>query len=318
MYRLIISQALKRAGVQRVKRRVAGEPKNPPKDPHRFSDEHRPTPPAKGYPSSLTDAEWALVRDLFEVKGLGRPPRHSRRVMVDAIAYVVRSGCSWRMLPRHFPKWQTVYAHFRQWAAKGVFIEMHARLAQMWREREDRAPEPTAAIIDSQSVRTSPQGGPRGFDAAKKVKGRKRHIATDTLGLLLAVIITPASVQDRDAAPALVDATLDRYPTVALVYGDAGYAGRCVDVLRSRDVEVEIIRRRDKIWAPTAQLQLLAAPARSFEVLPKRWIIERTNAWNDMPRRQAKDHDRLVSVSESWIWFTESRILLRRLARAMA
>jgi transposase len=311
--RWMMSKALHRAGVQRMKRERRAPPAKPEKDPHRFTDEHRPDAPARGYPSSLTDHEWALVRDLFEVGGPGRPPRHSRRTMVDAIAYVVRSGCAWRMLPRHFPKWQTVYAAFREWVTKGRFVEMHARLAAMWREREERDPNPTAAVIDSQSVRTSAQGGPRGFDANKKIKGRKRHLATDTLGLLLAVVVTAASVQDRDAGPVVLDAALARYPTLAMVYVDQGYAGRAATEMRARDVQVEVVRRRESVWA-TKQLSLLPLPATGFEILPKRWVIERTNAWNDSPRRMAKDYDRRLDVSEAWVWITESRLLLRRVA----
>jgi transposase len=309
----IMSEALRRAGVRRMKRERRAAAAKVEKDPHRFTDEHRPEAPARGYPSSLTDCEWSLVRDLFEVEGPGRPPRHSRRTMVDAIAYVVRSGAAWRMLPRHFPKWQTVYAAFREWTAKGRFTEMHARLAAMWRERVDRDPNPTAAVIDSQSVRTSAQGGPRGFDANKKIKGRKRHLATDTLGLLLAVVITSASVQDRDAGPRVLDAALSVYPTIAKVYVDQGYAGRAATEMRTRDVDVEVVRRRETMWA-TNQLSLLPLPTTGFEILPKRWVIERTNAWNDSPRRMAKDYDRRLDVSEAWVWFVESRLLLRRVA----
>ena len=312
--RWIMIKALRRAGVERVTRARA-RPTTPPKDPHRFTDEHRPEATKRGYPSSLTDREWALVRDLFEVDGPGRPPRHARRTMVDAIAYVVRSGCAWRMLPRHFPKWQTVYAAFREWAAKGRFVEMHARLAMMWREHEQRDANPTAAIIDSQSVRTSAQGGPKGFDANKKVKGRKRHLATDTLGLLLAVVVTAASTQDRDAGPEVLDAALARYPTLALVYVDQGYAGRCATAMRERDVRVEVVRRRETVWSSN-QLALLPLPAAGFEILPRRWVIERTNAWNDAPRRMARDYDRRLDVSEAWIWLTEARLLLRRVAAA--
>lgn len=313
--RWLMARSLARAGVKRVRRGKARPKAGVRKDAHRFSDEHRPDAPARGYPSSLTDHEWSLIRDLFETTGPGRPPKHPRRTVVDAIAYVVRSGCAWRMLPRHFPKWQTVYAAFREWSAKERFILMHARLAAMWREREERDANPTAAVIDSQSVRTSAQGGPKGFDANKKIKGRKRHLATDTLGLLLAVVVTAASVQDRDAAPVVLDAALDRYPTIAMVFVDQGYAGRCADELRTRDVRVEVVRRRERVWT-TNQLSLLPLPARSFEVLPRRWVIERTNAWNDSPRRMAKDYDRLLDVSASWIWLTEARLLLRRVATA--
>lgn len=309
--RWMMSKTLQRAGVKRLRRIRAAAPAKPAKDPHRFTEAHRPVAPPDGYASSLTDREWALVRDLFEPTGPGRPPRHARRTMVDAMAYVVRSGCPWRLLPRHFPKWQSVYAAFRAWTNKGLFIEMNARLAAMWRERVDRDPNPTAAVIDSQSVRTSAQGGPHGFDANKKIKGRKRHIATDTLGLLLAVVVTSASTQDRDAGPVVLDRALACYPTLAMVYVDQGYAGRAAVEMRTRDVQVEVVRRRETVWA-TNQLSLLPLPPTGFEILPRRWVVERTNAWHDSPRRMAKDYDRRLDVSEAWIWFTSARLLLRR------
>ena len=155
--------------------------------------------------TDLTYAEWALVADLFERDGQrGAPPRHERRHMVNACCYVLRTGCPWRLLPKTFPPWQATYKSFSRWAAAGVFEAMHDRLRQQWRERVGKAPEPTAAIIDAQSTRSTAQGGNTGFDAGKKVKGRKRHLVVDTLGLLLAATVTAASVQDRDAAAEVV------------------------------------------------------------------------------------------------------------------
>lgn len=318
--RATMAKSLKRAGVTRLNEDGDGvidqeaSAASQVKDPHRFAEVHRRPGPQGGYPSSLTDLEWELVRDLFETDGQGRPPKYPRRSMLDACCYVVRSGCAWRMLPKEFPKWQDVYATFRRWTEAKKFEVMNQRLAAMWREREGRNASPTAAIIDAQSVRGSPQGGPRGFDANKKIKGRKRHLVTDTLGLILAVIVTAASVQDRDAAKPVLDEARAKYGTIKKVFVDSGYAGQCAEQLRKTGVEVEVVRRTDYRgqWA-TEQLPLLALPPRGFTILPKRWVIERTNAWNDHPRRQSKDHDRLLEVSSSWIWLTQGRLLLRRL-----
>jgi len=243
--------------------------------------------------------------------------------MLDACVYALRSGCAWRMLPKDLPPWGQVYSAFRRWTAKGLFEEMYDRLRSMWRRREGRAPEPTGGVIDAQSVKTSPQGGPKGYDAGKKVKGRKRHLVTDTLGLLLAVLITTANVQDRDAAEPAIDLAKGKYPTLAKVYADGGYAGKAARrVADKHDIDVEIVRhpanRNVGSWRHPDQLALpdLPPPKAGFVVLPKRWVVERNNAWNERPRRMNRDHDRRLDVSEAWIWLTEARMLLRRITTA--
>lgn len=286
-----------------------------------YRDDHRDAGDRTRYPSNLRDAEWSLVEDLFTTSGRGKPPQYERRHVVDAICYVVRSGCSWRMLPRSFPPWIDVYKTFRRWSDAGKFEAMHDRLRAMWREREGRKPEPTAAVLDSQSVKTSPQGGIKGFDAGKKVKGRKRHILVDTLGLLLAVFVQPASVQDRDGAAPVVERGCAKYPSLQTIFVDGGYGGQCAETLRKRHgLNVEVVRHpanRSVGRLHDQQLPLFEAPS-GFVVLRKRWVVERTHAWNERPRRLAKDHDRLLSVSSSWLWLTEARILVRRLTAAAA
>lgn len=148
------------------------------------------------------------------------PPKYPRRLLIDACCYVVRTGCAWRMLPKEFPAWQNVYRTFRRWVEQGKFEQMHDRLRSQWREREGREAAPTAAVLDAQSTRISPQGGERGYDAGKKVKGRKRHLVVDTLGLLLAVSVTAASVQDRDGAHPVVASTMAKYPSVETLFVD--------------------------------------------------------------------------------------------------
>ena len=284
-----------------------------------YSDEHRSDVGEKRrYPSSLTDTEWELVRDLFEYEGPGQPAQVERRDIVEACSYVVRSGCSWRMLPKEFPKWQNVYAHFRRWNEKGLFEQMHERLRGMWRERVGRNVQPTAAILDSQSVKTGPEGGEKGYDAGKKVKGRKRHLVVDFLGLVLAVLVLPANLQDRAVALEAVQTVQHSHPTIEALIVDSGYSGRCAEQLKKRcGIEVEVIRRprqeRTKVDG-----QPIGPPInKGFIPLPKRWIVERTNAWNLRFRRLGVDHERLPKVSEAWIWFAQSTMLMRRLATSM-
>jgi putative transposase len=204
-----VRKALREAGIERLEplRRVRERAATQGSAPKRYgyTDAHWRGDGPSGMNTDLTDAEWALVADLFERDGKrGAPPRFERRVVVNACCYALRTGCAWRLLPKTSPPWQAVYMSFKRWAAAGVFEALRDRLRQQWRDRIGKAPEPTAAVIDAQSTRSTPQGGNTGVDAGKKVKGRKRHLVVDTLGLLLAVTITAASVQDRDAAAAVV------------------------------------------------------------------------------------------------------------------
>ena len=199
---------------------------------------------------------------------------------------MVRNGCSWWMLPREFPPWENVYRTFRRWAAGGKFEQMHDRLRELWRSREQRAPEPTAAVLDAQSTRSSPQGGPRGYDAGKKVKGRKRNLVVDTLGLLLMVNVVPANVQDRHGADRVVREAIGKYPSLEKLYIDGGYSGTCAVHLKlEHQTDVEVVRhpanRNVGRWVHPDQPGLFPVQADSdgFVVLPKRWVVERTHAW---------------------------------------
>lgn len=327
-----LSKALQEAGITRHKGARGGmdgrdgeaeSPDSEGEQPTRYGyqERHRQQAPEQRYPSCLTDAEWALVADIFEGDGdRGTPPRYPRRLLVEACCYVVRSGCSWRMLPTDFPPWQNVYRTFRRWSEQGKFEQMHDRLRAQWREREGRDSMPSAAILDAQSTRHSPQGGTSGYDAGKKVKGRKRHVLVDTLGLVLAVSVTAASVQDRDGAHPVMTDGMEKYAGISTVFVDTGYAGRCAQTItQQHGIAVEVVRHPANAnvgrWCPPNQGDLFSRQpdAKGFVVLPKRWVVERTHAWIEKARRLVMHHDRRVEVSEAWVWLAAGRQLLSRL-----
>lgn len=318
-----LSKALKTLGIHRVKppARPAVRATAPTPRRYGYQARHRPPSSTETYPSSLTDAEWAFVQDLFESGGgRGVPAQIPRRRLVDACCYVVRTGCAWRLLPNDFPHWDNVYKTFRRWSAQGRFEAMHDRLRQMWRAREDRATEPSAAVLDAQSTRASPQGGPSGYDAGKKVRGRKRNLVVDTLGLVLAVSVCAANLQDRDAGSDAVARAVAKYPGVQRWYVDAAYAGSWATATGAQHgLTVDVVRhpanRNVGRWAELGQQDLFPeALLTGFTVLPKRWVVERTHAWNERARRLIMHHDRLPQVSEAWVWLAEARMLACRLA----
>jgi putative transposase len=283
-----LRKALLRAGLQRVPPPEAPAPAAPPARRYGYTATHRRTPDRDSYASSLTDAEWARAADLFEqpTGRRGRPPRYARRAMVEACCYVLRSGCAWHLLPTSFPPWRTVHKSFSRWADQGKFEQLQQCLREQWRQRLERTAQPSAAIIDSQSTRSSPQGGAQGYDVAKRVKGRKRHLVVDTLGLLLAVTVTAASVQDRDAAPAAVAHACERTQTIVKLYTDAAYAGRCAARLEeAQGITVEVVRRPAKAGAWTSSQLPLWPTTTGFVLLPTRWVVERTHAWIERCRR---------------------------------
>jgi transposase len=285
-----------------------------------YEGSHRARRPQQDYPTSVTDAEWALVRDLFEKEGhRGKPPKYPRRQLLEACCYVVRTGCSWRMLPKGFPPWQNVYRTFRLWSGQGKFEQMHDRLRTQWREREQRGVGPSAAVIDAQATRGSPRGGETGYDAGSKVKGRKRHLGVDTLGLLLAVSVTAASVPDRDGAHPVMGAAMAKYPGIETLLADSGYVGRCVQTAsQCHDVQVTVVPHSAEkgvgSWQSTEQPELVTVKAdrRGVVVLPGRWVVERTHAWVERAQRLVL-HDRLPRVAEAWVWLSEARRVLKRL-----
>ena len=268
------------------------------------------------YPSDLTDAKWALLSALLPLaKPGGRPRSVDVRRIVNGLFYLVRAGCAWRYLPREYGPWSTVYHYFRQFRGDGTWEQVHAQLRELTRQRAGRDPTPSAAIIDSQSIRTH-QGGPRGFDGGKKVFGRKRHLLVDTLGLLLKVVVHPASLHDRQGAKLVLGALEGRFPWLQLIWADQGYAG----VLRQWTKEhigvtLEVVYpwwRQLKRYFPDFLDDFGYQP--SFNVIPRRWVVERTISWLGRARRLSKDYERLPSSSEALIYLTCIRLLLVRLS----
>ncbi|WTO66978.1 IS5 family transposase (plasmid) [Streptomyces sp. NBC_00212] len=260
------------------------------------------------YPSDLTDEQWALVEPLLPPARVGpkggRREKHPRRRIVDAIFYVVRTGCAWRQLPKDFAPWPTVYWYFTWWHDDGTVERIHDALRGRVREADGRDAEPSAGLIDSQSVRTADTvpAATRGFDAGKKVKGRKRFIVTDTLGLLLAVHVVAASVQDRDGAKRPLLWTRLDHPGVRKVWADQGFAGRLVEwVAQILGRDLEIVRK--------------APDRRGFQVQPKRWAVERTFAWLTAHRRLARDYETSPAHSETMIRWAMIGVMVRRLTR---
>jgi transposase len=319
-----VRKALREAGIERLKpirragERAAVQGAAPTR--YGYTPKHRRADGPSGMNTDLTDAEWALVADLFERDGQrGAPARYERRHMLNACCYVLRTGCAWRLLPKTFPPWQAVYKAFSRWAAAGLFEALHDRLRQQWRNRVGKAPEPTAAIIDAQSTRSTAQGGSTGFDAGKKVKGRKRHLVVDTLGLLLALTITAASVQDRDAAAAVVAQACTKVPGLEKLYTDGAYGGKCAQAIeQTHGISVEVVRhpgnRSTGTWQDAQQPLWPEVVAKGFVVQAKRWVVERTHAWNERARRLMAHHDRSDWAPLAWVWLAEARILATRLA----
>jgi transposase len=256
------------------------------------------------YASDVTDREWGLIAPhLPPPRRIGRPRTADLREVVNAIFYLATTGCQWRMLPRDLPPTSTVQRYFYDRRDSGLWRTINNHLVMDARELEGREASPTAGVIDSQSVKTTESGGVCGFDAGKKTKGRKRHILTDTLGLLVGLVVHAASVQDRDGAPAVLNSIRARWPWLRHVFADGGYAGpKLKDALRRiGGWNVQIVKRSDT--------------AKGFEVLPRRWVVERTFAWLGRCRRLAKDWEKSIASAEAWVFVAHIRLVTRRLAR---
>lgn len=276
---------------------------------HRFGNAADQPDRVRAYDTDLTDAEWQEIRPLLPVPAWmegrgGRPEGYCHRVMLDAVFYVVDNGIKWRNMPVDFPAWDRVYAFWRRWRQTGLIGELHDRLRGKVREAAGRDPQPTATVIDSQSVKADAVVGTdsRGYDGRKKINGRRRHLICDTIGLLLQIRVLPAHVTDREAATDMLPALRERFPTVTKLWADGGYTGVLVTwALAVLQLVVTVVKRCDD--------------SRGFRVLPRRWVVERSFGWLLRSRRLARDYERRCDSSEAMILWSMTMLMTRRLAR---
>ena len=244
----------------------------------------------------MSDSQWAIISNFVDIK---RSRKYDLQEIINAILYLVKTGCQWRMLPGDFPPWKVVYYYFSTWKKNGTLEEVHECLVEKIRTSAGKNPEPTVGIIDAQSVKnTLVSAENKGFDAGKKIKGIKRHIIVDTLGLIIAVVIQNASLQDRDGAQTVIQQMKENWITVIKIFADGGYAGKLIGKIKHAfNIEIEIIKRTE---------------LKCFKILPKRWIVERTFAWIDTNRRNSKNYERLNETSVAMVHLAAIRIMLNR------
>jgi len=256
----------------------------------------------KSYPSDLSDEEWAKLKPHLPTHGRGAPRRVNMREVINALRYLSRTGCQWRMLPHDLPPWEKVYYYFSQWRNDGTWERINRELRMEVRVSAGKDPEPSAAILDSQSVKSTEMGKARGYDAGKKVNGIKRHLLVDTLGLVLTVMVLTADIQDRDGARLLLEKVKGRFPRLQKIWEDGGYTGTLVEwVKQFCHWVLDIVKRNDTV--------------KGFAVLPHRWIVERTFGWLNRFRRLSKDYERLPASGEAMVYLAMITLMTKRLAK---